>query len=53
MTPVAGVVLALAPDSSAAITSESGVLNLLRYDAGIDETVALDVRGDLAEFVAS
>ena len=30
-----------------------GVLSLVRYRDGIDETVALDVRGDLAEFVAS
>lgn len=53
VTLVTGAVLAIAPDSSAAITSESGVLSLLRYEAGIDATVTLDVRGDLAEFVAS
>jgi hypothetical protein len=53
VTPVTGAILAVAPDSSAAITSESGVLRLLRYDEGIDETVNLAVRGDLAEFVAS
>ena len=53
VTPVGGSVLAVAPDSSAAIVSESGVLSLVRYRDGIDETVALDVRGDLAEFVAS
>ena len=53
VTPVGGSVLAVAPDASAAIVSESGVLSLLRYRDGIDETVALDVRGDLAEFVAS
>ena len=53
VTPVGGSVLAVAPDASAAIVSESGVLSLVRYQDGIDETVALDVRGDLAEFVAS
>ena len=53
VTPVGGSVLAVAPDSSAAIVSESGVLSLVRYHDGIDETVALDVRGDLAEFVSS
>ena len=53
VTPVGGLVLAVAPDASAAIVSESGVLSLVRYRDGIDETVALDVRGDLAEFVAS
>ena len=53
VTPVGGSVLAVAPDASAAIVSESGVLSLVRYRDGIDETVALDVRGDLAEFVAS
>ena len=53
VTPVGESVLAVAPDASAAIVSESGVLSLLRYRDGIDETVALDVRGDLAEFVAS
>ncbi|MGA0418004.1 MAG: hypothetical protein ACO3O1_10200 [Ilumatobacteraceae bacterium] len=53
VTPVGGSVLAVAPDASAAIVSESGVLSLVRYRDGIDETVALDVRGDLAEFVSS
>ena len=53
VTPVVGSVLAVAPDASAAIVSESGVLSLVRYRDGINETVALDVRGDLAEFVAS
>ena len=53
VTPVGGSVLAVAPDASAAIVSESGVLSLVRYRDGIDETVALNVRGDLAEFVAS
>ena len=53
VTPVGGSVLAVAPDASAAIVSESGVLSLVRYRDGIDETIALNVRGDLAEFVAS
>ena len=53
VTPVGGSVLAVAPDASAAIVSESGVLSLVRYRDGIDETVALNVRGDLAEFVSS
>ncbi|MGA1515899.1 MAG: hypothetical protein ACO37U_09615 [Ilumatobacteraceae bacterium] len=53
VTPVGGSVLAVAPDSSAAIVSESGVLSLVRYRDGIDEIVTLNVRGDLAEFVAS
>jgi hypothetical protein len=53
VSPIAGSVLAVAPNSSAAIVSESGALSLVRYDNGIDEVVPLDVRGDLAEFVAS
>jgi len=53
VTPVGGSVLAVAPDSSAAIVSESGVLSLVRYHDGIDEIVTLNVRGDLAEFVFS
>ena len=53
VTPVGGSVLAVAPDASAAIVSESSVLSLIRYRDGIDETVTLNVRGDLAEFVFS
>ena len=53
VTPVGGSVLAVAPDSSAAIVSEFGLLSLVHYHDGIDETIALNVRGDLAEFVSS
>ena len=53
ISPIAGSVIALAPDSTAAVTSESGRLRLIEYDNGVGDTIDLDVSGDLAEFVLS